>query len=96
MENVIRVSVSEAARLFGLSPKTIRQAIKKQEIKYIVVSNRYKINFASLVTWSQKSVRRSNLLHRDGIGQYIHQWKIHNKKFSPSFELINRKSKNSA
>lgn len=95
-DNVIRVSVSEAARLFGLSTKTVRLAIKNQEIKYIVVSGRYKINFASLVTWSQKSARRANLLNRDGIGQYVEQWKISNKKFSPSFELIPKKSKDPA
>ena len=35
MDNIIRVSVSEAARLFGVSSKTIRQAIRNEEIKYI-------------------------------------------------------------
>lgn len=82
-ENIIRVSVSEAAKLFGVSDKTIRQAIKNQEIKYIVVSGRYKINFVSLVEWSQKSTRRKNLLRQQGLGQYVDQWKIRNTKFSP-------------
>ena len=93
MENVIRISVSEAARLFGVSTKTIRQAINNEEIKYIVVNGRYKINFASLITWSQNSTRRSNKLNNQGIGQYIDKWKITNKKFSPSFQLVNTKNK---
>lgn len=91
MENVVRVSVSEAARLFGVSSKTIRQALREQSLKYIVVKGRYKINFASLVTWSQKSTRRAHRLSQDGIGQYVDHWKISNKKFSPSFELIKNK-----
>lgn len=96
MENVIRISVSEAARLFGVSTKTIRQAITSEELKYIVVNGRYKINFASLVTWSQNSTRRANKLSNNGIGQYIDQWKITNKKFSPSFQLVNPKNKKSS
>ena len=83
MDNIIRVSISEAARLFGVSSKTIRQAIRNEEIKYIVVNARYKLNFISLVEWSQKSTRRANQLNNQGIGQYIQKWKIKNKKFSP-------------
>lgn len=86
-ENPIRVSVSEAAKLFGVSTKTIRQAIKNQELKYIVVSGRYKINFVSLVEWSQKSTRRKNLLKNQGLGQYVDQWKIRNIKYSPHIGL---------
>lgn len=93
MENIIRLSVSEAARLFGVSSKTIRQAIKKEEIKYVVVKGRYKINFASLVQWSQNSTRRQNLLKNQGLGQYVDQWKIRNKKYSPNPQAINNKEK---
>lgn len=91
MENVIRLSVSEAAKLFGVSSKTIRQAIKAEELKYIVVKGRYKISFASLVEWSQKSTRRYNQLQKQGLGQFVDQWKIRNKKYSPNPELINKK-----
>lgn len=90
-EHIIRVSVSEAARLFGVSSKTIRQAIKNEELRYIVVSGRYKISFVSLVEWSQGSTRRKNQLKSQGIGQYIDNWKIHNKKFSPSPQLALKK-----
>ena len=90
MENIVRVSVSEASRLFGVSSKTIRQAIKNEELKYIVVGGRYKINFASLISWSQKSTRRNNLLKKQGIGQYIDKWNIKNKKYSPDIKLIKK------
>lgn len=83
MNNDIRVSISEAARLFGVSTKTIRQAIKNDEIIYIIVNGRYKLNFRSLITWSQASTRRRNLLSKLGFGQYVDKWKISNLKYSP-------------
>ena len=86
----VRISVSEAARLFGVSTKTIRQAIKNNEIRYIISRGRYKINFESLLMWSQKSTRRRNLLAKQGIGQFVGKWLIHNKKYSPSPELAKR------
>ncbi len=83
MSEIIRVSVSEAARLFGVSTKTIRDALKAQELKYIVVRNRYKIHFESLVLWSQKNKRRQNKLTHNGIGQFVDTWKLSATKFSP-------------
>ncbi len=88
MDNIIRVSVSEASRLFGVSDKTIRRAIKEEKVKYIVVNGRYKIQFSSLVKWSQLNTRRSKLLQNKGLGQYVDKWKISNKKYSPSKEII--------
>ncbi|MFA4872406.1 MAG: helix-turn-helix domain-containing protein [Patescibacteria group bacterium] len=73
---LIRVSVSEAAKLFGLSDKTIRTALKNKEIKFIVIKGRYKINFESLLAWTQISLRRQNKLQRHGIGKYVKQWDI--------------------
>ncbi len=83
MATPVRISVTEASRLFGLSPKTIRQAIKLGSITYIVVRGRYRLNFESVLTWSQASTRRRNLLARDGMGQYVEQWKMRNRKYSP-------------
>ncbi len=94
MENIIRVSVSEAARLFGVSSKTIRQAIKEEELRYIVVSGRYKISFISLIEWSQKSTRRSNQFANKGLGQYVDKWKINNKKYSPNIKLALKPDEN--
>ena len=79
----IRVSVSEAGKLFGLSTKTIRQAIKAGLISYVVVRGRYKLNFASVLTWSQASTRRRGNLDRAGLGQFVEKWRINNRKYSP-------------
>ncbi len=84
----IRLSVSEAAKLFGVSEKTIRKAIAAGEVIYIVVRGRYKINFDSLLKWSQKSTRRRDQLANQGIGKYVDKWKINNKKYSPSSQYL--------
>lgn len=82
--NVIRVSVSEASRLFGVSGRTIRRAIADGEVTYVVVRGRYKINFESLVRWSRARPKVRNKLAKDGIGQYVEQWKIRNRLYSPN------------
>ncbi len=78
---MIRVSVSEAARLFGVSTLTIRRAIKDQEVTYVVVNGRYKLNFENLVKWSQSHVTIRHKLAQKGIGQFVDQWKISNPPF---------------
>lgn len=83
VNNPVRVSVGEAARLFGVNSRTIRRAIKNQELLYIVVRNRYKILFSSLVNWSQTWTSIKNKRDRLGIGQWVDQWKIKNKLYSP-------------
>lgn len=83
-KEIIRVSVSEAARLFGVSTQTIRRAIKSGEITYIVVAGRYKLNFESLVRWSQRKTTVLNKTNTKGIGQYVDKWKIRNTLYSPS------------
>ncbi len=87
---IVRVSVSEAARLFGVSQQSIRRAIKSNEITYIVVAGRYKINFESLVKWSQQKTHRKNRLDSAGIGQYVSKWKIRNKLYSPSSKTVRK------
>jgi len=83
MNSIIRISISEAGRLFGVSAKTIRQAIKLGQINYVVVRGRYKLNFESVLAWSQLSTRRRNTLTKDGVGQFVEQWRIRNRKYSP-------------
>lgn len=85
----LRVSISQAANLFGLTERTIRSAIKQGDINYVVVRNRYKLNFDSLLEWSQKSTRRRNRRDDSGLGQFVGQWKIKNKKYSPNPKIIN-------
>lgn len=87
---VIRLSVSEAARMFGVSQRTVRRAIKNQEITYVVVQGRYKINFESLLRWSQRTTTVRNKRDGKGIGQYVDRWKIKNKLFSPNPGSLNQ------
>lgn len=89
----IRVSVSEAARLFGVSSRTIRRAIQLQQIRYVVVQGRYKLNFEDLIKWSQKHTAIRNKMNSNGIGQYIDRWKIHNRLYSPNPQVIEKKTK---
>lgn len=90
-KEVVRVSISEAARLFGVNAQTIRRAIQNQEITYIVVAGRYKINFESLVKWSQNKTTVRNKTNDRGIGQYVDKWKIKNTLYSPSTKNLKHK-----
>lgn len=90
-KEIIRVSISEAARLFGVNPQTIRRAIKANEITYVVVANRYKINFESLVKWSQDKTTVKNKSEKYGISQYVDKWKINNTLYSPSAKSLKKK-----
>ena len=87
-KEMIRVSVTEAGRLFGVNPLTIRRALAAQEITYVVVGGRYKINFESLVKWSQLYTTVKNKLAKKGIGQYVERWKIRNPLYSPNPKSI--------
>ena len=80
----IRVTISQASNLFGVSAKTIRRAIQNQEILYVVVRGVYKINFESLLKWSQSRIKVKNKLNNQGIGRYVDKWKIKNKLYSPN------------
>ncbi len=88
---IVRVSISEAGRLFGVNPQTIRRAIQAEEITYIIVAGRYKINFESLVKWSQAKTTVKNKSDQRGIGQYVDKWKIKNKLYSPSKKAVQKK-----
>ncbi|MBI5729112.1 MAG: helix-turn-helix domain-containing protein [Candidatus Magasanikbacteria bacterium] len=83
-KEMVRVSISEAARLFGVNTQTVRRAIRSQEVTYVIVGGRYKINFESLVKWSQRHTTVRNKLAKKGIGQFVNKWKIKNPLFSPN------------
>ena len=89
LNNIIRLSVSEAARMFGVSQRTIRRAITNQEITYVVVQGRYKINFESVLKWSQDTTTVRNKRDQKGLGQFVVQWRIKNKLFSPNPKVLN-------
>ena len=86
--NLIRLSVSEASRLFGVSSRTIRRALSNNELTYVVVRGRYKINFESLVRWSQVRPTVKNKVAKQGIGQFVEQWKIRNRLYSPNPKVL--------
>lgn len=90
-KEIVRVSISEAARLFGVSSQTIRRAIRNGEITYIVVAGRYKLNFESLVKWSQAKTTVKNKTNERGIGQFVDRWKINNRLYSPSAKTVKKK-----
>lgn len=87
-DGIIRVSISEAAKLFGVDQKTIRRAIKNNALRYVVVQGRYKIQFESLLKWSQQKTTVKNKLEKKGIGQFVGHWKIKNTLFSPNPKSI--------
>jgi excisionase family DNA binding protein len=82
--DILRLSISEAAKFFGIQPLTIRRAIKDGLLRYVVVRGRYKITFESLLKWSQDRPKIRNKLAFSGIGQYVDKWKIKNKLYSPN------------
>lgn len=88
---MIRLSVSEAARMFGVSSRTIRRAITAGEITYVVVQGRYKINFESLLRWSQDTTVLRNKRDTKGVGQYVGMWRIKNKLYSPNPKVVEEK-----
>ncbi len=90
-KEIVRLSISEAAKLFGVASQTIRRAISSREITYIVVAGRYKINFESLVRWSQQKTTIKNKSNRKGIGQYVSRWKIANPLYSPNPKSVEHK-----
>lgn len=70
--------------MFGISQRTVRRAIAEGKITYVVVQGRYKINFESLLRWSQDTTTVRNKRDKTGIGQYVNMWKIKNKLYSPN------------
>jgi excisionase family DNA binding protein len=71
----IKLSISEAAALFGVTSKTIRRAIAQADISFDVVAGRYKLHFESLLRWSQERPKIRNKLEKYGIGQYVGSWR---------------------
>jgi excisionase family DNA binding protein len=90
MKTPIRLSVSEAAKIFGVSTRTIRRALANKQISYIVVHGRYKIAFESLLKWSQSSSTVKKKRDSSGIGQFVEKWRIKNTLYSPNPEGLKK------
>lgn len=93
MTEPIRLTVAEAAKLFGVEQKTIRRAVKEGHIRYVIIRGRYRINFDSLLAWSQGRTKIGNKLASHGIGQFVDKWKIKNKLYSPNPGVLEKQDK---
>lgn len=76
----IRLSVSEAAKLFGVSQRTIRRALEDGVLEAITVQGRYKISFPSLLAWANTKATVRRKLAQEGLGQYVDRWKPREEK----------------
>ena len=74
IHTTIRLSVSEAARLFGVSQRTIRRAIQSELVDFSVLQGRYKISFDSILRWSHNTTTVRNKRDKRGLGQYVAAW----------------------
>ena len=92
-KEIVRLSISEAAKLFGVNNQTVRRALADGEITYIVVAGRYKLNFESCVKWSQRKTTIRNKSEKRGIGQFVAKWKISNPLYSPNPKSVEHKKK---
>lgn len=72
VKNPIWLSVSEAAKLGGVTDKTIRRALKAEgdNLKFRVSQNRYQIELSSLLIYLHRNTKLKNKLFAFGLGQY--------------------------
>ena len=68
------LSVSEIAKMCGISTKTVRRAIQAKEISYKLVKERSLIDFSSAIVFIQKDLKLRNKLNLHGLGQYVKEW----------------------
>ncbi|RLC36906.1 hypothetical protein DRH27_04525 [Candidatus Falkowbacteria bacterium] len=73
--NPVLLSVSEAAKIGGVTDKTIRRAIQAKKLNYKIVNNRYQIDLTSLIKYLYTTTKLKNKLNINGIGQYIEKWR---------------------
>lgn len=70
-KNPIWLSVGEAAKIGGVTDKTIRRAFKADAgLKFKVIKNRYQIELRSLVLYLHRNTKLKNKLMEHGLGQY--------------------------
>jgi hypothetical protein len=67
-------SVSESAKICGITTKTIRRALEKHNLRYKIAKNRYLVDFASLIIYVYSKKKLKNKLNQYGIGQYVDKW----------------------
>ena len=76
MSREIKVSPSMASKLFAVSERSIRRAIKKKELPVSVHKARYHISLYDLILWTENLPNRQRKRDQDGIGQFVEKWKF--------------------
>lgn len=72
IKNPIWLSVSEAAKLAGVTPKTIRRGLQAASLlKFKIIKNRYQIELGSLIMYMHRNKKLKNKLLEFGLGQYF-------------------------
>ena len=72
----IKLSPSQASKLFAISERSIRRAIKNKDLPADVANSRYRIDFRDIFIWSEKLPNRQYKRDEIGIGQFVDTWKI--------------------
>lgn len=70
------LSVSEVAKLGGLSTKTVRRGIESGQLRYKVINNRYQISLEMAIKFYLSSPTLANKFNQDGLGKWVEKWKI--------------------
>ena len=73
--NPIWISVTEAAKIGGITTKTVRRAIKTKQVKFKILNNRYLIDLAPLIIFLHANKKLKNKLNFHGLGQYVDKWR---------------------
>ena len=75
MSNPIYLSPSIASKLFGISERSIRRAIKNNELPVLIQQARYKIDLKDILSWAEKMPNRIAKRDELGIGQFVEEWR---------------------
>jgi DNA-binding MurR/RpiR family transcriptional regulator len=71
IKHPIWLSATEAAKLAGVSDKTIRRALKTEGLlKFRIVKERYQIELGSVIMYMHRNKKLRNKILEFGIGQY--------------------------
>lgn len=73
------LTISEAAKVGGVTSKTIRRAIKSDKgdtLHFKISKERYLISFPSFIKYLKQNYKLNNKFSLCGIGKYIKDWKL--------------------
>ena len=95
IRNPIWLLISEAAKLAGVSAKTIRRAVKETEgLSFRIINGRYYVELLSVVEFLEKSTKLSNRLNTFGLGQYVKEYNRKKEEEEEEEEEENKEEEN--